>query len=472
MNTLLNCEWPRRVYVYLRLALGAVCGAMLCSPAYGAQNAIVLDIKGAIGPATSDYVVRELGRAAQNDAGLVILRIDTPGGLDTSMREISRAILASPVPVATYVAPSGARAASAGTYIAYASHIAAMAPGTNIGAATPVSLGLGGETPPVSPPAGNKSAPGSSSAPPTQPPPPTMEAKVTNDAAAYIRSLAELRGRNADWAERAVRQAASLTAADAERQHVIDFLATDVSELLQRADGRTVSLAGRETVLHTRGLTIETVVPDWRTRVLSVIADPNLALIFMTLGIYGLMFEFLSPGMYLPGVAGGISLLVGLYALAILPVTFSGLALILLGTALMIAEAFAPSGVLAIGGVVAFVVGTAILIPGGADIAIDWRVVAVIAGASLALSLLVFRLALKSRRHPVVTGADAMIGVEGEVEDWAEAKGRVLVLGERWNAVSSRALAPGQIVRVSGVNGLTLAVEPRDPHEFKPRMNQ
>jgi membrane-bound serine protease (ClpP class) len=289
---------------------------------------------------------------------------------------------------------------------------------------------------------------------------------VTNDAAAYIRSLAELRGRNADWAERAVRQAASLSAADAEKQHVIDFLATDVDELLQKADGRTVSLVGRETVLHTRDLAIETLAPDWRTRVLTIIADPNVALILMTLGFYGLVFEFLNPGMYLPGVAGGISLLVGLYALAILPVTFSGLALIFLGMALMIAEAFAPSGVLAIGGVAAFVAGTVILIEPGKDgIAIDWRVVAALAAVSLALSLLVLRLALKSRRRPVVTGAAAMIGVSGEVDDWALAKGRVLVLGERWNAVSARPLAPRQMVRVTGVDGLTLTVEPVDPRE-------
>lgn len=295
---------------------------------------------------------------------------------------------------------------------------------------------------------------------------------MTNDAAAYIRSLAELRGRNADWAEPAVGQAASLTAADAENQRVIDFLATDVGELLEKADGRTVNLVGREAVLHMRGLAIEKLAPDWRTRVLSAIADPNIALIFMTLGIYGLIFEFLNPGMYLPGVAGSISLLVGLYALAILPVTFSGLALILLGMALMIAEAFAPSGVLAIGGVAAFIAGTTILIqPDKEGVVIDWRVVAALAGASLLLSLFILRLALKSRNRRVVTGTAAMIGTEGEVENWGMAKGRVLVQGERWNAISARPLAPGQMVRIAGIHGLTLTVEALDPHKSQTRMN-
>jgi membrane-bound serine protease (ClpP class) len=292
-----------------------------------------------------------------------------------------------------------------------------------------------------------------------------MEVKATNDAAAYIRSLAELRGRNADWAERAVRQAASLSAEDAAQQHVVDFIAADIGELLEKANGRTVNVGGHETMLSTRDLAIVVLAPDWRTRVLGIVTDPNVALILMMIGFYGLVFEFMNPGMYLPGVAGAISLIIGLYALAILPVTFAGLGLVLLGTAMMIAEAFtSSSGVLGIGGVIAFVSGAGILIdPDALGFGIDWRVIAALAGVSLALSLLVVRLAVRSRSRRVVTGMEAMIGARGEVRDWAGAKGHVFVHGEYWNAVSAEPLAPGRTVRVTGIDGLTLTVDPRHP---------
>ncbi len=337
--------------------LVAMALAMLAVPACAAERAVVLDINGVIGPAIADYVGRELRAATPNEDGVVVLRMNTPGGLDSSMRDIVSAILASPVPVVTYVAPSGARAASAGTYIAYASAIAAMAPGTNIGAATPIQLG------------GNPLAPGSSEQKPQErgkngEPADTETRKMVNDAVAYIRSLATLNGRNADWAADAVRSAVSLPASEALTLHVIDIIAADVPDLLRQVDGRTATVDGKPQRLATAGLKVVTVPPDWRTELLGLVTNPNVAFILMLIGIYGLILEFFSPGAVAPGLVGAISLLVALYGLALLPINYAGAALVIFGIGLMVAEAHIGAfGAIGVGGIAAFVIGALMMFP-------------------------------------------------------------------------------------------------------------
>jgi membrane-bound serine protease (ClpP class) len=424
----------------------------------GTGEATLLQIEGAIGPATSRYFVRGLEAAQARGSRLVILQIDTPGGLDTSMRDINRAILASTIPVVSYVAPSGARAASAGTYILYASHIAAMAPATNVGAATPVSIG-GVETPAAAPAAQpGAAAKDAHAAEPSTP----MERKVTNDAVAYLHGLAELRGRNVQWAEEAVRGAASLSANDALKEHVIDLIARDIPDLLAQIDGREVRIANRQVKLATAGLRVERVDPDWRTQLLSVITHPTIAYGLLLVGLYGLLLEGYNPGVMFPGVIGVIALMLALFALQILSVNYAGLALVLLGVGMIIAEFHVPAfGSLGLGGLVAFVVGSIILFdaqtPG---MAIGLPLIAGIATVGGLVVLAIAFLGARSQRRPVVTGERVMVGQSAEVVENFDNKGQVRYAGELWNAHTTTPLRIGQQVRIVKVEGLGLWVEP------------
>ena len=425
----------------------------------GGRHVLLAAIEGPIGPATARSVANAVTAAEDGDAAALILRLDTPGGLVTSTRAIVSTILASRVPVIGHVAPAGAHAASAGTYILYATHLAAMAPGTNLGAATPVSLGGLPATPGGKPadeePGGERSAPPDSAT--------ALRAKQINDAVAWIRSLAEFHGRNADWAEEAVRKGASLSANAARERGVIELIAPDPESLLAAADGRSVRLQSGTRTLHTAGLRIERFEPGAITRALGVLANPNIAFILMLIGVYGLIFEFSNPGSVAPGVIGAIALVLGLYSLHQLPLDYAGLALLLLGIALMVAEAFTPSfGVLGIGGLVAFVLGAAMLID--TDIPafrIDWGVIAVMAALSGAILVLLVGYVWRAHRRPVRTGPEQLVGSVGEVIDWRDGEGHVWVMGERWNARGpAHGVTAGTRVRVTGHDGLVLMVAP------------
>ena len=437
--------------------LGVLALALSGLPAAAAatEQALVLDIDGPIGPPTADYVRRALAAAKPGAVGLVVLRMNTPGGLDTSMREIIKAILASPVPVATYVAPNGARAASAGTYIAYASAIAAMAPSTNIGAATPIQLGA---TPLLPTEQKQQKQDHEDKAGETGD---AESRKIVNDAVAYIRGLAALNGRNADWAAEAVRSAASLPASEALALHVIDVIADDVPDLLHKIDGRTATVAGKPQQLATADLAIVAAPPDWRTELLALLTNPNVAFILMLIGVYGLILEFFNPGAVAPGLVGTICLLLALYALALLPINFAGAALVLFGIALMVVEAHIGAfGALGVGGIAAFIIGALLMFPSQAPgFALSRGVVAGAVIGSAVVLLLVLGFALRSRRRPVVTGGEALIGADGEAVSWQDGEGRVRVQGEIWLARSDGPLASGSRVKVVARDGLVLRVK-------------
>ncbi len=425
------------------------------------KQVVVITIDGPIGPATSDYVLNGLDEAINTSAELVLLKMDTPGGLDTAMRDIIQGIISSSVPVVTFVSPSGARAASAGTYILYASHIAAMAPATTLGAATPVSIGGMPEFPDSPLPSDEKpmedneeiEQPSENEA---------MQNKIINDAAAYIRGLAQLRGRNEEWAEEAVRSASSLSAEEAIKNNVIDIIANSIHDLLSKLDNYSVKILGEERNLVTKTASINYFEPNWRNKLLSVITDPNILPILMTLGMFGLIYEMLNPGFVLPGVLGGICILLALYAAQVLPINYAGLALILLGILFMIGEAFVPSfGALGIGGVIAFVIGSIILIDTdyeGYGISIPF-----ISSFALVNALFFFAIlsmVLKARHKPIVSGREELLGSVGEVIDAVDNFGRVKVHSENWQAKSNVPIPPGQKIRVTGIEGLTLIVEP------------
>ena len=487
---ILRCSRYLRLVAAFLLPISALDHVSAAPPSAAARTgtATLLEINGAIGPATSHYVVHGIEAAQKDGSRLVVLEMDTPGGLDSSMRDIIRAILASSVPVAGYVSPPGARAASAGTYILYASHIAAMAPATNLGAATPVPIG--GEPEPGSVPlpgggahpgekpdsgagggdsGGDKTNPGAGKPPSGgaaegEPAPHSaMERKVVNDAVAYIRGLAELRGRNAEWAEKAVRGAASLSANAALDQKVIDLIARDMPDLLAQIDGREVRIENRTEKLATRDLTVVRVKPDWRTQLLAVITNPTVAYGLMVIGIWGLLLEGYNPGAVLPGVVGAICLLIALFAFQILSVNYAGLALVAVGTAMIIAEFFFPTyGSLGIGGIIAFVVGSLILfdtdVPG---LSVGRPLIAAIATVGALMVAFIVYMATRAMRHPVATGAQGMIGASTEVVADFTGKGKVRYGGELWNARSDRPLRAGDAARIVKVEGLTLWVEPQ-----------
>jgi membrane-bound serine protease (ClpP class) len=435
---------------------------LLCSLSFAARaenNIVLLNINGAIGPATQDYIERGLHYAETQHAKLIILQLDTPGGLESATHSIDKAILASTIPVVTFVAPTGARAASAGTFILYASSIAAMAPGTHVGAASPVNI-LSPSSKTTETSTLNKIDNQNLS---------TLERKAQNDAAANIISLAEQNGRNAAWAEQAVRNASSLSATQALQQKVVDIIALDVPDLLKKINGRTLILHGSPQTLSTLNMTVDEYKPDWRNQFLSIITNPNIAYILLLIGIYGLFLEFYHPGFILPGVAGLISLLIALYAFQLLPVNYVGFALLLMGIIFMIIEVLITSfGVLGVAGIIAFVMGSILLLDvNSPGYKIAWSLIMTMTALTVLFFLLIITLAIRAMRKKVMTGREGLIGASGEVIEHQRHHWIVRVQGETWQAKSAMTLTPGQAIRVRDVSGITLSVEPEETDSNK-----
>jgi membrane-bound serine protease (ClpP class) len=449
---------PQRLLLFAILAI-----LIAIAPRVGAQQTgapvLLAEVTGVIGPPASHHVETAIEEAEARNAELLILQLNTPGGLETSMRDIIEDILDSRVPVIGYVAPSGGRAASAGTFILYATHVAAMAPGTNVGAATPVELG-GGSPEPIDQD-GDESKGGEAEAPTNTD---ALSRKAVNDAAAFIRSLSALRGRNAEWAERAVRYGEAISASEALELGAVEIIATDVEDLLRQLDGRTVSMPSGERTLSTQGRLVERVEPSFVTQMLGVLANPNVAFLLMLIGVYGLIYEFASPGSIGPGVLGAVCLVLGLYALNQLPLNYAGLALIVLGIAFMVAEAFTPTfGVLGVGGAIAFLIGGAMLIDTDLpEYQLSWFVIIASAALTGGFVALAMGYTLKTHRRRAVTGREGLIGSRAKVLDWSGESGHVWVASERWNARGPEGLTADSWVRVTGVDSLKLEVTPDD----------
>ncbi len=400
-----------------------------------AQKVYLVAVDAAITPVVAEYIDKSIDTASQAGAEAVIIELDTPGGLVDSMREIVKKIMSADIPVIVYVGPSGARAASAGVFITISANIAAMAPTTHIGAAHPVTM------------EGKMDK--------------TMETKVVNDLAAMARSIAEKRGRNAKWAEEAVRKSVSITETEALQAKVVDLIAPDVPTLLNDINGRTVDLATGKRTLHTAGAEVKEITMGFRFKFLNTISNPNIAYILMILGFYGLYFELSNPGAIFPGVAGAICLILAFYALQTLPINYAGLLLIMLGVGLFIAEAFITShGVLGIGGAIAMAIGSVMLIESASPyLRISWSVIVPVVALSALLFIITVGLAVRVQREKADTGKEGMIGLEGTAKTDIHAEGQVFVRGEYWNAWSDEPVRAGERVKIEAIEGLKLKVK-------------